>query len=804
MGLTSVLVTPAIGTFAVFSLHCGRICRRWELDGNRSFRKVCQMKKITLLFLLVVFLLIPARGADPILVEAEAFQEHGGWKLDTQFIEIMGSPYLMAHGLGHPVEDAVTTIEVPEAGTYRVWARTKDWVAYWEAPGTPGRFQISIDGKTLETEFGAKGAEWHWQDGGKIQLEAGETEIRLKDLTGFNGRCDAIVLSQGDEAPDNSSEILPAWRRTALGLSEEPEDAGDYDIVFVGGGYAGMCGAVSAARMGLKTALIQNRKVLGGNGSSEIRVWAKGNTPGGLYPVGDIVRELEDHAKASPGTYEEYGDAHKHGIVSAEENLSLFLGHHAYDVVMDGNRIESVLALETDSGRIREFKAPYFCDSTGHGYIGLKAGADIAMFDGVRMGMSNMWTWHDKGEPQAFPETPWALDLDEKGFPYPRKGHAEWFWESGYEKHPLDDLERIRDWNLRANFGAWNAIKNKNAFSRYDLTGEEHRNAALEWMAYIGGTRETLQILGDVILTAEDISSGREFDDACVLTTWSIDLHYPKEQYLGKYEHNPFISYAVHDRAVDRTVGYPVPYRCFYSRNIENLFTAGRNVSVTHEALGTVRVMKTGGMMGVVVGKAAAVAKQHDTTTPRNVYESYLPELIELLKLPGNMRRENLDSEFQVDPNLPAFKELTKADMVGGIGINRLDGVVIDDTDAKLTGKWAQGSGLKGFIGSQYQYSRAGSATFEFEIPGPGEWDIRMNWQPHENRSPNAHVAVTIDGNVVFETRVDQTKSAPLKFGFLSLMKQSFEKGQKGSVTVSSEGAEGIVAIDTVQLLKKE
>lgn len=755
---------------------------------------------LTLLTLAAV--LTPLQSADPILIEAEAFQDHGGWKLDTQFIEIMGSPYLMAHGLGNPVKDAVTKVTVAEAGKYRVWARTKDWVAHWEAPGTPGRFQIVIGGKKVAGKFGTEGAEWHWQDGGEIELKAGETEIRLHDLTGFNGRCDAIVLSQGDEAPDNSSEILPAWRRKALGLLEEPEATGDYDIVFVGGGYAGMCGAVSAARMGLKTALIQNRKVLGGNGSSEIRVWAKGNTPGGLYPVGHIVRELEDHAKKSPGTYEEYGDAKKHEIVSAEENLSLFLGHHAYDVVMDDDKISSVLALETDSGRIREFKAPYFCDATGHGYIGMKAGADLKMIEGGRMGMSNMWTWQETDSPQSFPETPWALDLDERGFPYPRKHHAEWFWESGYDKHPLDDLELIRDWNLRANFGAWNAIKNGGAYDRYDTTGNDHNNAALEWMAYVGGTRETQQLLGDVVLTAEDITSGREFDDACVLTTWSIDLHYPKEQYIGKFEDNPFISYAHHDRAIDRTVGYPVPYRCFYSRNIDNLFMAGRNVSVTHEALGTVRVMKTGGMMGVVVGKAAAVAKKNNCS-PRFVHQSFLPELIELLKLPGNMRRETLQDEFKKDPTLPEFQEITKAEMMGGIGPATLPGIIIDDSAAELTGSWKEYTGLKKFVVPHYLVTTKGSARFNFEITEPGTWDIRLNWQPHESRSSKTKVKLEIDGKIVSETTVDQSKPANPEDAFHSLGKQDLKKGQKGAVIVSSEGSDKSVTIDAVQLLKE-
>jgi len=234
-------------------------------------------------------------------------------------------------------------------------------------------------------------------------------------------------------------------------------------------------------------------------------------------------------------------------------------------------------------------------------------------------------------------------------------------------------------------------------------------------MAYVGGTRETQQLLGDVVLTAEDITSGREFDDACVLTTWSIDLHYPKEQYIGKFEDNPFISYAHHDRAIDRTVGYPVPYRCFYSRNIDNLFMAGRNVSVTHEALGTVRVMKTGGMMGVVVGKAAAVAKKNDCS-PRYVHKSFLPELIGLLKLPGNMRRDTLQDEFRKDPRLPEFQEITKAEMIGGINPDTLSGIVIDDSAAELTGSWNKYTSLKKFVIPHYLVSSKGSARFNFEI----------------------------------------------------------------------------------------
>ena len=254
------------------------------------------------------------------LVEAESFHEPGGWVLDTQFIEIMGSPYLLAHGLGEPVQDAATVVKFPSTGTYRVFVRTKDWVAKWKAPGTPGRFELLTDGKPLAEKFGTKGAEWAWQDGGTVQITKPETALALHDLTGFDGRCDAIFFTKEAKAAlPNEGEALAKWRRTALGISEKPVDGGSYDLVVVGGGYAGMGAALSAARMGCKVALVQDRAVLGGNGSSEVRVWAQGGIRRGLYPnIGEIVEEFMDVAKASPGTYEEFGDANKEVLVRAE------------------------------------------------------------------------------------------------------------------------------------------------------------------------------------------------------------------------------------------------------------------------------------------------------------------------------------------------------------------------------------------------------------------------------------------------------------------------------------------------------
>ncbi len=141
-------------------------------------------------FALVGCMLAPivssARAAE-ILVEAESFQELGGWKLDTQFIQQMGSPYLLAHGLGTPVNDATTTVQVAEAGEYHVWVRTYDWVARWDAPGTPGRFSLSINDNLINDKLGTEGKQWQWQHAGKAKLSAGTAKLKLHDLTGFDG-----------------------------------------------------------------------------------------------------------------------------------------------------------------------------------------------------------------------------------------------------------------------------------------------------------------------------------------------------------------------------------------------------------------------------------------------------------------------------------------------------------------------------------------------------------------------------------------------------------------------------------------
>ena len=731
--------------------------------------------------------------ADRILIETESFSDHGGWKLDTQFIREMGSPYLLAHGLGTPVQDATTTIEVKEGGNYQLFARTKDWVARWGAKGQPGRFQIIINGTPAKSTFGTKGAQWDWQGGGKVSLKRGKNTLALRDLTGFNGRCDAIYLTTFKEVPPNDSGILPAWRRELLGITEKPLEK-KYDLVVVGGGYSGMGAAISAARMGCKVALIQDRGVLGGNGSSEVRVWAKGNIRRGKFPrIGEIIEEIADKAKKSPGTYEEFEDAKKEAIVRTEKNLDLQLYHHAFKVEKSGKKISAVHAFDVRSGQVTRFSGALFVDATGHGTIGYLAGADHTMTEKGRMGMSNMWAWANEEKAISFPDTPWALDLNMADFPYPRDFHGQWFWESGYDKDPLGDAEGIRDWNLRAVFGAFNAMKNRDG-------ADKHPNATLTWVAYVGGPRESRRLLGDVILTEEDIVSKRDFPDGCVPSTWSIDLHYPKKQYAQKFPDNPCISYAVHGKGVDRSYGYPVPYRCFYSRNIENLFMAGRCVSVTHEALGTVRVMKTCGMMGEVVGRAASICIKRDCL-PRDVYKSYLDDLIELIKLPGKAFRSTVDDKITIPSD--AMELAGPYGAPNGLDPKKFPGVV-DDIQAVFKGRWTRGQGLKPYFSYGYQYSSdpESTATFTLEAPKAGQYDARIAYQPHPNRGKSVPVEIrTGDQTTNLTTVVNMTRKPSFENGFHSVGRVTLRKGQKVLVELSAKGAQGNVHVDAAQLV---
>src|ERR1051325_6232090 len=353
----------------------------------------------SLLLLLLILCVAPAAGSErtqPLLwLEAEQFSDLGGWVVDQQFMDQMGSPYLLAHGLGEPVRDAQTTVQVPSAGKYRLWVRTRDWVAPWKAPGAPGRFKLLLNGKPLAATFGTEGAQWHWQDGGTVKVER-TVRIALHDLTGFEGRCDAILFCQDlGFTPPNESSSLAAFRRQALGLPATPEDGGAYDLVVVGGGIAGTCAALSGARLGLKVALVQDRPVLGGNNSSEVRVWLNGGIHQAPYPhVGDVVSELEPRQRAHIGpanSADIYEDQRRLALVRSEPNVTLLLEQRVNSVEVRDGALRSVVAQHIRTARRLRLSGRWFADCTGDAAIGALAGADFDMTEKQHMGPSNLW-----------------------------------------------------------------------------------------------------------------------------------------------------------------------------------------------------------------------------------------------------------------------------------------------------------------------------------------------------------------------------------------------------------------------------
>ena len=606
-------------------------------------------KKVSVLFLLLIVYVLQVRAAE-VLVEAESFSDKGGWVVDQQFMNLMGSSYLMAHGMGVPVQDASTTVVFPKTGTYTVYVRTFNWTSPWSKGEGPGRFELTVDGSKLVKVLGSSGTEWEWQKAGTVHVGQKEVRVVLHDLTGFNGRCDAIYFTTDpSDVPPSDLETLSVFRKKMLRLPSKPKSAGSYDFVVVGGGIAGMCAAVSAARLGLKVALINDRPVLGGNNSSEIRVHLGGRIESKPYTqLGNLIKEFGPERGGNAKPKEFYEDEKKEEFIAVEENITLFSNYRAIGVEMAGNKIKSVTAKHIETGKEISFKAPVFSDCTGDGTIGYLAGADYSMgresknefnestapetADKMTMGASVQWYSKDNGAPSSFPLFNYGVTFNAKNSEKVTMG--EWTWETGMNYDQINDFERIRDYGLMVVFSNWSFLKNE--FQE----DNRYKNRQLEWVAYISGKRESRRLLGDHILTENDIRNYVEYEDATASTTWSIDLHYPDPKNTANFPAAEFKSIAKHITIYP----YPVPYRCLYSRNVDNLFMAGRNISVTHVALGTIRVMRTTGMLGEVVGMAASLCKKFGVN-PRGVYQSYLPELKKLMKngtgkkdLPNNQR----------------------------------------------------------------------------------------------------------------------------------------------------------------------
>jgi hypothetical protein len=599
----------------------------------------------------ILFMIANVMLAQTIWVEAESFTNKGGWKVDGQFIDQMGSPYLLAHGSGQKLQDATTKIDIAKKGNYQVWVRTRNWNSPWDGNQAPGVFQLLINDQVIGDTLGKFPSKWGWTKAGEIDIQTNNITMALRDLTGFAGRCDAIVLTQDPSfsLPDGGQELANIRRK--FNETENARFKGKYDFVVVGGGVAGICAAISASRMGLKTALIHNRPIVGGNNSPEISVTILGgfNLPP-YNNIGNIISEL--------------GNAYTNhdkilSILKSEKNLTLFLNTHATEVEMDGSKIRAVTAINIETNHAIRLESKLFADCSGDGNLGYLAGADYFMGREVRsdfgeslapevpnnfsFGSTLKWQSKELESEQTFPLTPWAVQFSEVTVQY-TKGHF-WDWETGFYYNQIDDAEYIRDYALRVIYGNWSYIKNTSKHK------DEYTNRALFDVSFVPGKRESRRLLGDVILTQNDIEGNwKEYNDGCVKATYSIDQHFPQpentvffpgEEFRSVMKHNMNpIGVSIRDiDPKDVNEPYLIPYRCLYSRNIDNLFMAGRNVSATRIALSSLRVQATTGMMGEVIGLAASICVKNNCS-PREVYQLHLDKLKESLEAGVPLKNE--------------------------------------------------------------------------------------------------------------------------------------------------------------------
>lgn len=584
-----------------------------------------------------------AQKKDFVLVEAESFNEKGGWVLDQQFMDQMGSPFLLAHGIGKPVQDASTKVMIPKKGIWHVYVRTWNWCSPWKTKEAPGRFKVAVNGVVLDNELGM-GKQWDWEYAGSVEIKDKSNIVTLKDLTGFEGRCDAVLFAKDKNVViPNRKEDLPAFRKQLLNIPAKPEDGGHYDLVVVGAGTAGLSAAIKGAREGLKVALINNRPVPGGNNSTEIRVVASGEMNVKPYTaLGSVVREIRNVYSQEDQVIE---------MIQAEKTLSYFPNMHVFAASKEGKQIKSVTAKHIENGKEIEFFSPLFVDCSGDGNLGYLAGAEYRVGremrqetretlapdrpDNIVLGATISWKSKVMPAEVSFPVCEWAIQFNDESCEKVVSG-SNW-WESGFRYDQVNDAEYIRDYLFRAIYGNWAFLKNDSKFKK------EYANRELDMMTYIAGKRESRRLVGDVFFVQQDIEKEYvKYDDAVVIGTYSIDQHFPTPKNTFFFPGEEFISTMKHyfnDLGTPRRYlrddqvppPYRIPYRCLYSVNVDNLFMAGRNISVSHIALSSTRVQNTTGMMGEVVAAAAALCKKYNCL-PREVYTKHLDELLDSLK----------------------------------------------------------------------------------------------------------------------------------------------------------------------------
>ena len=429
------------------------------------------------------------------------------------------------------------------------------------------------------------------------------------------------------------------------------------DLVVVGGGMSGTCCAITAARAGAKVVLIQDRPVLGGNASSEVRLWIVGaNTHGDTNNrwarEGGVLDEiLVENLYRNRGGNAVIFDTVVLDKVVQEPNVTLLLDTSVIGVDKDGDTIASVRGFCGLNQTMYTVLAPLFCDASGDGALGYLAGAAFRMgaesrdeFDepfapseewGSLLGHSIFFYSKDAGHPVEFVPPSYALD-DVTSIPHYRSfttteyGSRLWWLEYGGRLHTIHDTELIK-WELwRIVYGIWNHLKNSGEYP-------EAENLTLEWVGVIPGRRESRRFEGHYMLRQRDILDQTEHPDAVAFGGWSIDLH-PADGIFSEHISHP------EDFVLWSRGPYQIPYRCLVSRNISNLFLAGRLISASHVAFGSTRVMGTGAHMGQAVGMAAAICARQDLRPADLLAPELMDELQrELLKAGQHLQGLPLD-----------------------------------------------------------------------------------------------------------------------------------------------------------------
>lgn len=409
------------------------------------------------------------------------------------------------------------------------------------------------------------------------------------------------------------------------------------DLCVVGGGFGGMLTAISAARHGIKVVLMHDRPVLGGNASSEIRMWVcgAGTRVRNLQETGIMEEIALENMKRNPTRNYSIWDSILYEKVRFEPNIELLLNCACNSIEMEGSRIKSVSGFQLTTYTNHVVKAKIFADCSGDSILAPLSGAEfmrgreakssfneefgLEKADGKTMGMSLLIQARETDRKCEFTPPKWAYTFktDEEMHNKPHecliKPNTNFYWiELGGDMDSIADTEEIRDELLKIAFGVWDHIKNQGDHGA--------DNWELEWLGFLPGKRESIRYVGDYILTQNDVENGgRHFEDTVAYGGWQIDNHLP-----GGFKMSGTSGAHLQKRRLSEP--YTIPYRCLYSKNIENLMFAGRNISATHIGFSTTRVMGTIGVMGQAVGTAASIAVKNNIT-PRGVGEKKIKEL---------------------------------------------------------------------------------------------------------------------------------------------------------------------------------